>query len=539
MLAGLMVVAGIVACNGEPLSVDAGNLSVRFVTGSAPVDEVRVTLRNSAGTAVVNNQALQQVSANTFEGTFSNLDVGLHSIVVKALETSQVTFFGTGSVTIQADQTVPANVTASSFIPILTALINPSLLTLQVDFQPVANATQYQVEIATDAGFTTGVQTTTTQTTSATVSVSDPGTYFARVAAGNADVSFNEARPSASLSHDIVNILPAPTISSPTDGSSFLESASISLQGSATDAESGAIPDASLTWSSDIDGTLGTGSPIAKSFLTVDTHVITLSATDSHGGTGTTTVTIFIVTDPSPGSVAGQAFRSNDGAPFAGINVSLIDAANNTTTVQTDASGNYSFTSVVAGTYTLEVQASEFPTVGQFVTPSSRAITVRGGQNLTAQDFEYQVPEVIVRTTPDVTTTGVGTEVTVTVEVELTVVTNDISGMDYSGVAGTITWPAGVATYVPGSESGTVWAGNFLTNNDAAGSLRFVGVAPTGVTGNPIVVLTFRVSAAALGQATITPTLSELELLDSTTGQTTPLLGSVLLTVQAGSVTVQ
>ncbi len=538
MLTGLMVVASIVACNGEPLSVHAGNLSVRFVTGSAPVDEVRVTLRNSAGTAVVNNQALQQVSANTFAGTFSNLATGLHSVIVKALETSQVTFFGTSSVTIRADETVPANVTVASFVPTVTSVTNPSLLTIQVDFGAVQNATQYQVETATDPNFTTGVQVVTVQTTSVTLSVTDPGTYFARATAGNSDVAFNEARPSAALSLDIVNQLPTVTITSPTDGSSFLESASISLQGSATDAESGAIPDASLTWSSDIDGTLGTGSPIAKSFLTVDTHVITLSATDSHGGTGGTTVTIFIVTDPSPGSVAGQAFRSNDGAPFAGINVSLIDAANNTTTVQTDASGNYSFTSVVAGTYTLEVQASEFPTVGQFVTPSSRAITVRGGQNLTA-DFKYQVPEVIVRTTPDVTTTGVGTEVTVTVEVELTVVTNDISGMDYSGVAGTITWPAGVATYVPGSESGTVWAGNFLTNNDAAGSLRFVAVAPTGVTGNPIVVLTFRVSAAALGQATITPTLSELELLDSTSGQTTPLLGSVLLTVQAGSVTVQ
>lgn len=62
--------------------------------------------------------------------------------------------------------------------------------------------------------------------------------------------------------------------------------------GSAADAESGDLT-ASITWTSDQDGLLGTGGSVATTLTAVGAHVITVSVTD---GTNTTTQTINVST---------------------------------------------------------------------------------------------------------------------------------------------------------------------------------------------------------------------------------------------------
>lgn len=64
--------------------------------------------------------------------------------------------------------------------------------------------------------------------------------------------------------------------------------------GSATDAEDGDLTGASLVWASDIGGQIGTGT-MFDAPLSAGTHVITLTATDSDGNTGTDSLTLFIV----------------------------------------------------------------------------------------------------------------------------------------------------------------------------------------------------------------------------------------------------
>jgi hypothetical protein len=51
---------------------------------------------------------------------------------------------------------------------------------------------------------------------------------------------------------------------------------------------------ASLTWSSNLDGALGSGSPLLAS-LTEGQHILTLTASDSTGHTSSASITITVV----------------------------------------------------------------------------------------------------------------------------------------------------------------------------------------------------------------------------------------------------
>ena len=83
--------------------------------------------------------------------------------------------------------------------------------------------------------------------------------------------------------------LPVPQITSPASGTLVGPGTPITLQGIATDPEDGTLPGAQLSWSSDIDGLLGTGNSITRTLSGPPVpcnpesigHLITLTATDS------------------------------------------------------------------------------------------------------------------------------------------------------------------------------------------------------------------------------------------------------------------
>ena len=76
----------------------------------------------------------------------------------------------------------------------------------------------------------------------------------------------------------------------------------MTLQGSATDNEDGVLAGSSLSWSSSIDGPLGTGSTLQVQLSGPATpcnpeliaHEVTLEATDSGGNRVVTTIIIFV-----------------------------------------------------------------------------------------------------------------------------------------------------------------------------------------------------------------------------------------------------
>lgn len=94
------------------------------------------------------------------------------------------------------------------------------------------------------------------------------------------------------------NDTPVVSISSPTDGSNPASGASVSFVGTAIDTEEGDLS-ASLVWSSNIEGEIGTGAAFTA-ILSDGDHVITASATDNGSKTGSDAVNITVGTPPPP-----------------------------------------------------------------------------------------------------------------------------------------------------------------------------------------------------------------------------------------------
>jgi len=97
-----------------------------------------------------------------------------------------------------------------------------------------------------------------------------------------------------------VNTPPVADISSPPDGSKYTQGTAVSFNGTGTDTQDMTLSGSSLSWNSSRDGNLGTGISVSSSSLTLGTHVITLTATDKDGATGSDTIQVIIEAPNSP-----------------------------------------------------------------------------------------------------------------------------------------------------------------------------------------------------------------------------------------------
>ena len=127
------------------------------------------------------------------------------------------------------------------------------------------------------------------------------------------------------------NTAPTVSISSPGGGSSFASGATITFTGSATDTQDGSLT-ASMTWTSSLQGAIGTGGSFTRNNLVVGTHTITASATDSGSLSSSSTVTITVTasSDTAPAAPSGQT------ATVAGTTVTVrwTDNSSNETTFE-------------------------------------------------------------------------------------------------------------------------------------------------------------------------------------------------------------
>ena len=128
------------------------------------------------------------------------------------------------------------------------------------------------------------------------------------------------------------NTAPTVSISAPANGSSYPSGTSVTMTGSANDAQDGPLSGA-IVWTSSIDGSLGTGASVSR-VLTVGTHTITAQATDSGGLSGQAQISVTI-------TGTSTATPLTNGVPVTGISDST--------------SGNFKFYSlaVPAGQSTL------------------------------------------------------------------------------------------------------------------------------------------------------------------------------------------
>ncbi len=135
---------------------------------------------------------------------------------------------------------------------------------------------------------------------------------FAEVDSGNTVLESNELNNLRSSTITVATPSPTAAITSPSDNTGFYAYETITFEGSANDPQDGALNGTSLTWKSNLDGSLGTGTSISAA-LSTGYHTITLTATDSDGNVNNATIQIPITASAPPEAfitspVASQKF---------------------------------------------------------------------------------------------------------------------------------------------------------------------------------------------------------------------------------------
>lgn len=216
-------------------------------------------------------------------------------------------------------------------------------------------------------------------------------------AAGSASITVSVNQPN--------NQPPTAMITMPSSMQTIFQGTSLTFAGTANDPEDGVLSGAALTWSSSLDGTLGTGSPLATTALSVGDHTVTLIARDSGGNSGTATIAVRVLpmnqaptvtitapatgatftagtmiaftgtaTDPEDGALTGAAVRwssSIDGALGTGLSLttaSLSVGAHTISLVATDSGGRTSSASIAL---TVTMAQVNVPPLARLTGPSS------------------------------------------------------------------------------------------------------------------------------------------------------------------------
>ncbi len=159
------------------------------------------------------------------------------------------------------------------------------------------------------------------------------------------------------------NASPTVSINSPANGTHVDDGDSITFSGSASDAEDGNLS-SSIAWSSNLDGSLGTGSSVAA-VLSVGTHTISAAVEDSGGAAGSDSISVTV--DPIGGGgvtlsavdykVKGKVRVDLSWGGAAGANVEIYYNGSLLTTTAND--GAFTHATGLKGNGTLTYQVCE------------------------------------------------------------------------------------------------------------------------------------------------------------------------------------
>ncbi len=127
------------------------------------------------------------------------------------------------------------------------------------------------------------------------------------------------------------NTIPTATITTPVDSSLFDQGSFITFSGSGTDTEDGSLTANSLIWTSSIDGQIGIGNSFTIKDLSMGTHTIGLTATDSASTAGTASISISVgnsspvaaITSP----VTGVTINEGESVTFVGTGTDTEDGS--------------------------------------------------------------------------------------------------------------------------------------------------------------------------------------------------------------------
>ncbi len=194
------------------------------------------------------------------------------------------------------------------------------------DLSPISCAS-VDITLSADGGFTypTTLASGVPNSGSASITVPGPDTTQARVRVQCASNVFFDISNADFTIDGTSGLPPVVTITAPADGSSSEIGDSVTFTGTAIDPEDGDIS-ASLSWSSSIDGTIGSGASFSTTALSLGSHTITASATDSNSLQGSDVITISVTPVGGGNGPQNAAYDSGLGAPACAIAGSSCDS---------------------------------------------------------------------------------------------------------------------------------------------------------------------------------------------------------------------
>jgi myo-inositol-hexaphosphate 3-phosphohydrolase len=190
----------------------------------------------------------------------------------------------------------------------------------------------------------------------------------------------------------VVNATPTVAVTAPASGTEYEPGAGIVFMATANDVEDGDLA-AAIQWTSDLDGTLGTGGTLSVATLGSGTHVVTAAVTDAGGKSASAQVTVVVNATPTVAVTApasGTEYEPGAGIAFAATASDVEDG---------DLAAAIAWTSDLDGTLgtgsTLSVA-----TLGSGTHVVTAAVTDAGGKSASA------AVTVVVNATPTVTITA-------------------------------------------------------------------------------------------------------------------------------------
>ena len=182
---------------------------------------------------------------------------------------------------------VPASAVTASTVPVDAVIYGPNNNSGLVDETGVANAPE--------------------------VGDAASGSSIERVdLAGNWQIQSAPSPNTSLLGGPAPNTAPSASIATPSSGAVYTDGDTVSFSGSGSDAEDGDVS-ASLVWTSNLDGHIGTGAAFSTSGLSVGNHTITATATDSGGLTGSDSISLEVQQASGPTTVTFTSIASEDG----------------------------------------------------------------------------------------------------------------------------------------------------------------------------------------------------------------------------------